>query len=128
MPAPDYIRANSHDLNIMPLPTCDPWITNTLRQSDQVAACRGNSGQADAYELPDEIFLYLVIDSLQRLAVDGVAGFSNLSQYLSCEGETNARLAYARLVQTTLPIQASKSESKQIILWQLGAALCANNA
>lgn len=112
----------------MPLPTCDPWPANTLRQSDQVAACRGNSGQADAYELPDETFLYLVIDSLQRLAVDGVAGFANLSQYLACEGETNARLAYARLVQTTLPVQASKSEAKQIILWQLGAALCANNA
>lgn len=112
----------------MPLPTCDPWVNNTLRQSDQIAACRGNSGQADAYELPDETFLYTVIDALQRLAVDGVAGFSNLSQYIACEGETNARLAYARLVQTTLPIQASKSEAKQIILWQLGAALCANNA
>lgn len=112
----------------MAIPSCDSWVANTIRQSDQVAACRGNSGQADAYELPDEIFNYIVIDALQRLAVRGITGFPNLSQYLACEGETNSRLAYDRFVQTTLPIQASKSEAKQIILWQLGAALCANNA
>lgn len=112
----------------MPLPTCNPWPANTVRFSDQISACLAKSAGAGPNELPEEVFLAVVLDSLQRLAVDGVAGFQNLNQYVVCEGEANAHQAFAQFNFVSLPIQASASQLKQQILWMLANPLCANSA
>lgn len=112
----------------MPLPTCNPWPANTVRFSDQLAACLGRSSGAGPNELPEETFLAVVLDSLQRLAARGVTGFQNLTQYQPCEGEANAHQAFAQFNFVSLPIQASATQLKQQILWQLGNALCGNSA
>jgi len=112
----------------MPLPNCNPWISNTVRFSDQQAACKERSAQASANELPDVTFLLTVLDALQRLAVDGVAGFELLDAYNQCDGEANSHNAYAQLITLSAPVQSNKAELKQMILWQLANPLCANNA
>ena len=76
----------------------------------------------------DMQFFAAVIDVLQRLAVDGVAGFQLLSAYNSCDGEQNSKNAFCSIGNITLPWQFNKAELKQMILWQLANPLCANNA
>lgn len=112
----------------MPLPDCDPWPANTVRFSQQQAACVEHSGRAGEQELPDVTAWLTVIDSLQRLAVDGVTGAQPLSEYRKCEGEANAHNAYVQLMALSPPIQANVAELKQVALWQLGNLLCGNNA
>jgi len=109
-------------------PTCNPWIANTIRQSDQLSARRQNSAKASTYELPDETFLAAVIDALQRLAVKGVTGFQNITTYNNCDGERTAHDANVQFMQVSLPIQTATTQQKQQILWQLASALCANAA
>lgn len=112
----------------MPTPSCNPWPDNTVRFSDQQTACREPSTGVGLYELLDATFLATVIDALQRLAVAGVTGAQPLTDYNVCDGETNAKNAYCSLNDTTLPIQTNTAEQKQVVLWQLGNLLCANNA
>lgn len=112
----------------MPLPTCNPWTSNTVRFSDQQAACRERSGRADQYEMLNPNFMLAVLDAFQRLAVAGVTGFQPLANYLACEGEANAHNAQCAIQPISPPMQYTEAEIKQIILWQAGNALCANNA
>lgn len=112
----------------MPLPVCNPWTSNTVRSSDQVAACKESSSAAAQWELLDPNFMLFVLDALQRLAVAGVEGFQNLSQYLVCDGEANASNLHCAGQFLTPPVQYNSAEIKQIIAWQLANALCANNA
>ncbi len=112
----------------MALPNCNPWASNTVRDSDQQVACTERSGRADQYELEEATFFATVIDSLQRLAKASVSGWQPLSAYNACDGESNAHNAYCVLNPVSLPMQTITTEQKQIILWQLANALCANNA
>jgi hypothetical protein len=112
----------------MPFPTCNPWISNTVRFSDQQAACLERSGRAMEYELLDPNFLLAVLDSLQRLAAKGTEGFRQLSDYTACDGEANAHNAQCAIQPLSPPMQFNDTEIKQIILWQLGNALCTLNA
>lgn len=112
----------------MALPTCDPWSGNTVRQSDALAALKGNTANAGEHQIPYVIFLLLVQDSLQRLAVKGVTGFQNLSALVACEGGKNGRFAYDQMIPISPPVQANEAEIQQNILWQLANALCANGA
>lgn len=107
---------------------CDAWTNNTVRQTDQISACLPKSALAATLELPEEIFLAVVLDALQRLAVDGVAGFVNLSTYNNCDGEENANNAQCKFMPLSLPVQTSKTEQKQQVLYLLGRALCTNGA
>lgn len=108
----------------MPLPSCNPWTANTVRFSDQQAACREKSARAADFEMLDTQFFLAVIDGFQRLAAAGVAGFQPLSAYLACEGEANAKNAQCAIGNLTPPVQVNTAELKQIILWQLGNGLC----
>jgi len=112
----------------MALPTCNPWASNTIRSSDQLAACRESTPRAGFYELEDLTFLALVLDALQRLAVAGVTGFSNLTNSTQCDVDENAHNAYCAANPISLPIQFNSAEIKALIEWQLGNALCANAA
>ena len=112
----------------MGLPNCNPWLANTIRQSDQLSAFRQNSALASTYELPDETFFAMVIDALQRLAVAGVTGFENIEGYSNCDGERTAHDANVQFMQTGLPIQTATTQQKQQITWLLANALCANAA
>lgn len=112
----------------MALPTCNPWTSNTARFSNQQVACRETSARAANFELLGPNFLLGVIDALQRLGVGGVEGFQLLDAYNPCDGEANASNAQCALRNLTPPFQYNEAEAKQIILWQLGNALCANNA
>lgn len=114
--------------NYMALPTCNPWTSNTVRQSQQVAACNERSARAAGQELEDVTFLLTVLDSLQRLAVKGATGFQNLSAYIRCDGEANAHNAYVQLNELSAPIQANSTELKQLILWQLANPMCSLGA
>ena len=112
----------------MALPTCNPWTSNTVRDSQQIAACKEKSARAGGQELQDVTFLLTVLDSLQRLAVIGAEGFQNLSGYNQCDGEANAHNAYVQLNELSPPIQANSAELKQLILWQLANPMCLLNA
>jgi hypothetical protein len=112
----------------MALPTCNPWTNNTIRDSDQVAACKERSALAGSQELQDVTFLLTVLDSLQRLAVVSAEGFENLSAYEMCDAEVNAHEAYVKINTLSPPIQANSAELKQMILWQLANPLCLLNA
>lgn len=106
------------------LPSCNPWGANTARFSDQLAACKENSAQAENYALLPERFLLLVIDSLERLAQAGVAGFQPLTAYEACDGVANAKNAQCAFQNLTPPFQFNSDEMQQIVEWQLGNALC----
>lgn len=108
--------------------SCNAFANNTVRQTDQISACLPKSALAATRELPEELFLYAVLDALQRLAVSDVTGFVNLSTYDMCDAEKNAANAYCALRELSAPIQAEATEIKQQILWLLGNALCTNNA
>jgi hypothetical protein len=110
------------------LPTCNPFPANTVPESSQLSACKPVSAMAAQWELLDSTFLATVLDALQRLAVAGVEGFENLSAYEVCDGDANASNAHCALQFVTLPVQFDPTNVKQQILWQLGNALCANNA
>jgi len=112
----------------MALPTCNPWTSNTIRDTDQVAACKERSARASFQELPDVTFLLAVLDSLQRLAVAGAECFENLDAFEMCDSEANAHDAYVRIHEISPPIQANAAELKQLILWQLANPLCALGA
>lgn len=109
----------------MPLPTCNPWGDNTVRFSQQQAACRESSARAEQFKLLLPQFLLAVIDANERLAQAGVDGFQPLSEYLACDGEANAKNAQCAVRDITPPFQANDNELMQIILWQLGNGLCA---
>lgn len=106
----------------------DAWAANTVRNTAQTSACLDKSALAATFELPLETFLAVVLDALQRLAVDGVAGFQPLANYDMCDGENNANKANCKFMPLSLPIEADPTEMKQQILWLLGAALCTNGA
>lgn len=108
----------------MPLPECNPWPANTVRFSDQQAACRERSSRALDHELQDITFLLTVIDALERKAQGAPGTFRALTAYTNCEGEGNAKNAYCALNALSPPIQADAAELKQIILWQLANGLC----
>ncbi len=112
----------------MALPSCNPWSSNTVRFTDQQAACLENSGRAAEYQLLGPNFHLAVLDALQRLAAAGVAGFSQLSLYTACDGEANAHNAQCAIDPISPPMQYNDAEIEQIILWQLGNALCVNGA
>lgn len=112
----------------MALPSCNPWVSNTVRDSDQLAACREATPRAGQFELEDLTFLALVLDALQRLAVAGVEGFTNITQSNQCDVDENAHNAYCAVNAVSLPIQFNSAEIKALIEWQLGNALCNNNA
>lgn len=106
----------------------DAWTNNKVKNTAQTSACLDKSALAATWELPEEVFLAVVLDALNRLAVDGVAGFQLLSNYLMCDAENNANKAYCKFMNFTLPIQTEAAEMKQQILWLLGATLCTNAA
>lgn len=108
----------------MPFPSCNPWTANTIRTSDQVAACRERSARAADHEMLDVPFLLAVIDALERKAAGAAGTFRALSLYIACEGEENARNAACAMANISPPFQANSAELKQIILWQLGNGLC----
>jgi len=112
----------------MPIPTCDPWPSNTIRQSDQIVACREVTPKAGQYALEQATFNALVLDALQRLAVKGITGFPNLSTAVKCDLDANARAAYVQVNPVSLPIQTNTDEQQAYVLWALGQALCANAA
>ena len=106
----------------------DAWANNTIRNTAQTSACLDKSALSATHELPEEIFLAVVLDALNRLAVDGVAGFQPLANYEMCDAETNANKAQCKFMPVSLPIETDATEQKQQILWLLGAALCTNGA
>jgi len=108
----------------MALPSCNPWTSNTILTTDQVAACKENSARAADFELLDITFLLAVIDALERKAQGAAGTFLPLSSYTACDGEENARNADCALGDISPPFQANGAELKQIILWQLGNGLC----
>jgi hypothetical protein len=108
----------------MPLPSCNPWASNTVRFSDQIAACRETSSRALETELHEVTFLLTVIDALERRAKGATGTFQPLTAYNQCDGEANAKNAFCSLNFLSPPFQADKSELKQIILWQLANGLC----
>lgn len=112
----------------MAIPTCDPWGTNTIRDSAQIVACRETTPRAGFYALEQATFNAMVLDALQRLAVKGVAGFTNLTNATECDLDTNARAAYVQVNPVSLPIQTNTDEQQAYILWALGNALCVNAA
>ncbi len=107
---------------------CDSWPTNTIRDSAQIVACRETTPRAGFYALEQATFNALVLDALQRLAVAGVEGFTNLSNGTKCDIDENAHNAYCAVNATSLPIQTNTDEQQAFILWALNNALCANNA
>lgn len=109
----------------MPFPTCDPWPDNTILTTGQVAACKERSARAADHEMLDTQFLLALVDGFQRLAAAGVEGFEDLADFHICDAEENARNAVCVMGNITPPIQANTAELKQIVLWQLGNALCA---
>lgn len=108
----------------MPLPACNPWTSNTVRFSDQIAACRETSSRALDFEMLDVQFLLTVIDALERKAQGAAGTFLPLSGYTACTGELNAKNAQCAIGNLTPPFQADAAELKQIILWQLANGLC----
>lgn len=91
-------------------------------------ACREVTPKAGQYALEQATFNALVLDALQRLAVKGVEGFTNLSNAVQCDIDANARKAYNRVNAVSLPLQTNTDEQQAYILWALGAALCTNGA
>lgn len=112
----------------MAIPSCDPWGANTIRASERIVASRETTPRAGEYELEEETFLALVLDSVQRLAVKGVTGFPNLSTAEVCDLDANAHNAYVQVNPVSLPIQSNSAQLKAYVLWALGQALCANSA
>ncbi len=112
------------------IPSCDPWTAaaTSIRQSDQIVACRETTPRAGQFALEQATFNALVLDALQRLATAGVAGFTNLSNATQCDLDANARAAYVRVNPVSLPIQTNTDEQQAYILWALGNALCVNGA
>lgn len=89
-----------------------------------MAACKETSSRAADFEMLDTQFLLAVIDALERKAQGADGEFQPLSEYTACDGEANARHAVCAMGNITPPFQANTAELKQIILWQLGNALC----
>lgn len=112
----------------MAIPSCDPWGSNTIRDSAQIVACRETTPRAGFYALEQATFNAMVLDALQRLAQAGVAGFTNLSNASECDLDENAHNAYVQVRDVSLPLQTDTDEQQAYILWALGNALCANNA
>ena len=114
----------------MPIPTCNPWVNSptTIRDSDQIVACRETTPRAGFYALEQPTFNALVLDALQRLAAAGVTGFTDLANATECDLDTNAREAYVRVNAVSLPLQTNTDQQQAYILWALGNALCVNNA
>lgn len=108
----------------MAIPTCDPWGSNTIRQSDQIVACREVTPRAGQYALEQATFNALVLDALQRLSVKGVTGFTNLANAIECDLDANARAAYVQVNAVSLPVQTNTDEQQAYILWALANALC----
>jgi hypothetical protein len=108
----------------MATPSCNPWATNTIRQSDQIVACREVTPKAGQYALEQATFNALMLDFFQRLAVKGVAGFANLSGAVKCDIDANARNAYVQVNAVSLPIQTNTDEQQALLLWAAGNALC----
>lgn len=97
---------------------------NTVGTTQQVASCLEKSARSAAFELNDEQFLLLVIDSLNRKAVAGGAGnFPNVSTYTACDGEEAAHNAKCALEFLSPPFNTNVGQLKQIILWQLNQSL-----
>lgn len=107
---------------------CNSWPASTIRDSAQIVACRENTPRAGFYALEQATFNALVLDALQRLAVAGVEGFTNLANGNQCDIDENAHNAYCVVNPVSLPIQTNTDEQQAFILWALNAALCANNA
>lgn len=106
---------------------CSPWNAQSVRNSDQTVACIESSALASQWQLPRVTFLLVVANALQRLGLGAVGGFAPLSDYTACDGEANANNLFVCLNSLSAPIQANEAELEQIIAWQLGNALCANN-
>jgi len=110
------------------IPSCNPWGANTIRASDQIVACRENTPRAGQFALEQATFNALVLDCLQRLAVKGVTGFTNLANATKCDIDQNAHNAYCQVNPVSLPFQTNTDEQQAYILWALGNALCVNGA
>lgn len=108
---------------------CNPWVNHKLvSDAAHVAACKQESARAAQFQLDPITFMAVVLSALERLAVDGVTGFQLLSAYSNCDGEQNASNAYVCNTALSLPFATDPVMLQQIILWQLGNALCENDA
>lgn len=108
--------------------TCDPFSNNTLANSAQISSCQQKNPLLATYELSEEVFLAVILDMLQRLAVAGVAGFQPLTDYIACDSQKVSNEAFCKFANYTLPINFDPTEVKAQVLWMLGAPVCENEA
>lgn len=108
----------------MPL-TCNAFADNTVGVTQRTAACVAPHvvNLSDTQLLPEQ-FLFLVIDSLQRLSAT-VEAIPDLSTLQACDAAAAARNAYCALATTNTPsFPVDMAQLQALILLQLNEALC----
>jgi hypothetical protein len=105
--------------------TCNGFTENTVGATQQLVSCMGpKTANLANDEMQPEQFLFLVIDSLNRLAEgDGIpVPLDGLTQ---CDISETLRLANCATHQTLPPYNVTNAQLQAIILTMLNEGLCA---
>lgn len=104
----------------MPQLECDAITSQTIETTQSTLGCTPEVANLSDSELPEEQFLLLVLDALNRLGIGGT-----LADYVPCDGAEVARLAYCAVYNKITPgMQNPPAKIKAAILWMLNQALC----
>lgn len=107
------------------MPTCNAFASNTVGVTQRTVACVAPhvANLSDSQLLPEQ-FLFLVIDSLERLRTNP-GTIPTLANIKACDAAAAARNAYCALATTnTPPFPVDMAQLQAIILTQLNEALC----
>lgn len=99
---------------------CEAILSQTVQATQNTLGCTPEPANLSDSELPEEQFLLMVLDALNRLGIGGT-----LDDYVPCEGAEVARLTYCAIYNQITPgMQNPPAKIKAAILWMLNQALC----
>lgn len=105
--------------------TCNPFPDNTIGTTQQTVACLGPKVvNIIEHEIQPELFLLLVIDTLNRMAVESGLPPSALSTLAPCDVADALRTAFCVTHDLTPVFSVNIPQLQGIILGMMNNALC----
>lgn len=103
---------------------CNSFADNTIGQTQQVAACKApHLANLSDHELLPEQFMFLVLDSLNRLS-DLAAVPYPIASATPCDAALALQNASCALLTNTPSFPVEPAQLQALILWMLNEGIC----
>lgn len=105
--------------------SCNVYENQTVGTTQQLASCISDTAGLEGSELPEEQFLLVVLDQLQRRASGiGTGELPLIQDLLACDIEQAARNAYCAALNISPPFDINATKLKALILTMLNEFNC----